>query len=175
MRKTEDYLKLPYTLVLKREEDGSYFISVKELEGCFSVGSTAEEAIEMIEDAKREWIAFSIDNGLEIPEPESSEIKSYSGKFLVRVTPALHKQLSIQAKANGLSLNYHVSEILSGKSSIIENQKSIIDSFATAFNRQLSKSMTSGTGEFEVQKTSRVPEWKSGAIVLDFPGKRKRM
>ena len=53
MKKIEDYLKLPYTVELKKEEDGSYFVSIKELPGCFSVGDTIHEAIEMIEDAKK--------------------------------------------------------------------------------------------------------------------------
>jgi antitoxin HicB len=41
---------------LKKEEDGSYFVSIKEHPGCFSVGDTIHEAIEMIEDAKKAWI-----------------------------------------------------------------------------------------------------------------------
>lgn len=174
MRKIEDYLKLPYTLELKKEEDGSYFISVKELEGCFSVGDTSEEAIEMIEDAKKTWISFSLEKGLPIPEPESSDIKSFSGKFVVRVSPALHKKLSLQAKSNGVSLNYHVSEILAGKSSIIETQTSIIASFMSSFSRQLTKSFTSGTGILEIQKKTTSPEWKSQSNVMDFSS-RKRM
>lgn len=45
MRTIEDYLALPYTLGIKKEESGSYYISVKELEGCISVGQTVEERL----------------------------------------------------------------------------------------------------------------------------------
>ncbi|NCC14405.1 MAG: type II toxin-antitoxin system HicB family antitoxin [Spirochaetia bacterium] len=131
--KIDDYLKLPYTLELKKEEDGSYFIAVKELEGCFSVGDTAEKALTMIEDAKRAWIEFSLEKGLPIPKPEDPASKSYSGRFVVRVTPSLHRKLSLQAKANRVSLNYLVSEILSGKCAVIETQERVIDSFVEAY------------------------------------------
>jgi len=69
-------LALPHTLELKKEENGSYFISVKELEGCFSVGDTAVEALAMIEDAKRAWIEFSLEQGLPIPKPIDPDLKS---------------------------------------------------------------------------------------------------
>lgn len=42
-------------------------------------------------------------------EPE----KPYSGKFVVRVDPELHKTISIEAKKNGKSLNAWVSDNLS--------------------------------------------------------------
>ncbi|MDD3904346.1 MAG: type II toxin-antitoxin system HicB family antitoxin [Sphaerochaeta sp.] len=174
MKKIEDYLKLPYTLELTKEEDGSYFISVKELDGCFSVGDTAVEALEMIEDAKKTWISFSLEKGLPIPEPESMDSKSYSGRFVVRVTPSLHRMLSLQAKSNGVSLNHHVTEILSGKCSIIETLNKIIGSFAASRERQFTKSLTSGAGRLEHQNESQKVAWKSQANVMDFPN-RKRM
>lgn len=174
MRKIEDYLKLPYTLELKKEEDGSYFISVKELEGCFSVGDTVEEAIEMIEDAKETWISYSLEEGLPIPEPESTDTKIYSGKFLIRVTPPLHKKLSLQAKSSGVSLNYHVSEILAGSSSIIETQSRIIESFLRSHLRQSAKVLTSGTGKIGFQKATTSVEWKSQSNnVMEFPIKKR--
>jgi len=42
-------------------------------------------------------------------EPE----KPYSGKFVIRVDPELHKTISIEAKKTGKSLNAWVSESLS--------------------------------------------------------------
>ena len=42
------YMSLPYTTVLIPEEDGSYFIKIKELPGCMSAGDTVSEAHEMI-------------------------------------------------------------------------------------------------------------------------------
>jgi antitoxin HicB len=173
MKKIEDYLKLPYTYEFKKEDDGTYFISVKELEGCCSVGDTVEEALEMIEDAKETWLSYSLEKGLPIPEPENIDSKSYSGKFIVRVTPTLHKQLSLQAKSNGVSLNYYVSEILAGKSSIIETQNRLIKAISDRYARQETKALTSGTGKLEINKESVTAQWKSQSKVMDFPVKKR--
>ena len=40
--------------------------------------------------------------------------KIYSGKFLVRIPPALHQKAALQAAARGESLNQFVAEALSG-------------------------------------------------------------
>ncbi|MGH0052017.1 MAG: type II toxin-antitoxin system HicB family antitoxin, partial [Sphaerochaetaceae bacterium] len=173
MRKIEEYLKLPYTIELKKEEDGSYFISIKELEGCFSVGDTIEEAIEMIEDAKKAWITVSLEEGNPIPEPDSMDTKSYSGRFVTRVSPALHKKLALQAKANGVSLNHHVCEILASTSSVIDTQGSILESLVGIFRRQSSKLYTSGNGRLGIQKESSTQEWKTPTNVMEFPCPRK--
>ncbi|MDC7230899.1 MAG: toxin-antitoxin system HicB family antitoxin [Sphaerochaetaceae bacterium] len=173
MKKIEDYLKLPYTYEFKKEDDGTYFISVKELEGCCSVGDTVEEALEMIEDAKETWLSYSLEKGLPIPEPENIDSKSYSGKFIVRVTPTLHKQLSLQAKSNGVSLNYYVSEILAGKSSVIETQTRFIEAIADRYARQEIKALTSGTGKLEINSESVTTQWNSQSNVMDFPTKKR--
>lgn len=39
------------------------------------------------------------------PPPESISARSYSGKFLVRVPPEVHRRLAIQAAESGVSLN----------------------------------------------------------------------
>ncbi len=44
------------------------------------------------------------------PEPISA--RSYSGKFLVRVPPEVHRMLAIQAAESGVSLNRLVSSKL---------------------------------------------------------------
>jgi predicted HicB family RNase H-like nuclease len=47
-----------------------------------------------------------------MPEPESQAGKSYSGKFVVRIPPAVHKKLALKAMARGESLNQFVAEAL---------------------------------------------------------------
>lgn len=127
MKSLEDYLKLPYTIETKRESDGSYFIKVKELSGCMSTGESIEEAYAMIEDAMADWIQFNLDAGRVIPEPEEYETKTYSGKFVVRISSRLHKELSEAAKENGVSLNHLVTEMLSQGSGIIKSQQMILE------------------------------------------------
>lgn len=113
MKILEDYLALPYTIETKKESDGSYFISVKELPGCMSVGTDLVDAYAMIEDAMAVWIQSCLDDGRAIPLPEDDSMKVYSGRFVVRITPMLHRHLAETAKAQGVSLNHLVTELLS--------------------------------------------------------------
>jgi len=50
-------------------------------------------------------------NGEEIPEPLAG--KRYSGKFLIRVPPDVHRDLAIEAAESGISLNRLASAKLS--------------------------------------------------------------
>lgn len=50
-------------------------------------------------------------NKEEIPEPLST--KNYSGKFVIRISPDKHRDLSIKALEQGVSLNHYVSTKLS--------------------------------------------------------------
>jgi antitoxin HicB len=77
MNIVEDYLKLSYKTVLMRNDDGTYFAKIEELPGCITEGETITDALEMIEDAKKDWIATAIDAGIEIPLPDSMQ-KKYS-------------------------------------------------------------------------------------------------
>jgi len=123
MKSLEEYLRLPYTIETKRESDGSYFIKVKELPGCMSVGDSIEDAYAMIEDAKADWIQFCLDDGRVVPEPEEEEVKTYSGKFMVRITPKLHRELAETAEENGVSLNHLVTEMLSSTSGVVKGMQ----------------------------------------------------
>ncbi len=43
-----------------------------------------------------------------IPQPDTN--RNYSGKFVVRTTPALHERLALEAKTRGKSLNAYLQE-----------------------------------------------------------------
>ena len=100
------YLKLDYTIRHKQNEDSSYFAEIEELPGCMSEGDTKEEALEMIEDAKKAWIEVALKRKIKIPEPEKDE---FSGKLNVRMPKFLHRKLSYRAKQEGVSLNTLIS------------------------------------------------------------------
>lgn len=113
MTKTVDnYLKLPYTIELKPEPAGGWFVAVKELPGCMSQGDTPAEAIAMIQDAMRGWLAVALEDGETIPEPWADE--DYSGKFVARVPRSLHRQLAETAEREGVSLNQYLNVALAG-------------------------------------------------------------
>ncbi len=110
-KEIEKYMKLPYTIELIPEEDGTYFVKVKELPGCMSTGDTAEEAVELIHEAMRGWFESTISRGLKVPLPDKA--KKYSGKFVVRVPKHLHQKLAEQAKNESISLNQLIVSLLS--------------------------------------------------------------
>ena len=67
-----------------------------------SVSELKQAFIESVED----YLEFCAQRG---EEPE----KPFSGRFVVRIDPELHKQIYIKAKQEGKSLNTWVSEKLS--------------------------------------------------------------
>lgn len=120
MSKTvEYYMALPYTTEIVPDENG-FFIRVRELDGCMSVGTTKAEALEMIEDAMREWLHIAIEDNLDIPLPESVRQESYSGKFPLRMPKSLHGKLAKAAGLEGVSLNQYIVSLLSGKNAVDE-------------------------------------------------------
>ena len=70
MEKTVDYYaNLPYTLIVKRLDDGSYYGEIKEFDGCMIGGDTWEEFGQNVELVKRMWIESLLEHGDPIPEP----------------------------------------------------------------------------------------------------------
>lgn len=51
-----------------------------------------------------EWIELLHQDGTPLPDA-TADRKKFSGKFVVRVEPALHRRLVLKAKAAGESLN----------------------------------------------------------------------
>ncbi|MFH1933546.1 MAG: type II toxin-antitoxin system HicB family antitoxin [Pseudomonadota bacterium] len=69
-------------------------------------GETVYELRKAFHDSVDDYLEFCAARG---EEPE----KPYSGKFVVRVEPELHKTIAIQARKNGKSLNSWVHDTLS--------------------------------------------------------------
>ncbi|OQA40260.1 MAG: HicB family protein [Chloroflexi bacterium ADurb.Bin325] len=113
VRTVDEYLQLPYTLEIQRDEGMSHsgwFARVRELPGCMTQAERFEELGPMIEDAMRAWIETAIEDGQPVPEPR--EQTEYSGKFVLRVPRTLHRQLVETAEAEGVSLNQLCSTLL---------------------------------------------------------------
>ena len=112
MKTIEEYMKLPYSMELTPDTDeGGYVISYPALKGCLSAGESVEEAVRNGEDARREWFAAAIESGIDIPEPDTGE--DYSGQFKLRIPKSLHRQLAINAKREGVSMNQYCVYLLS--------------------------------------------------------------
>jgi antitoxin HicB len=116
MRTLDEYLELPYSIVVVHDvdEDGNsgWVAEVEELPGCISQGRTPQEAVERVREAMRDWIAVALEDGVPIPEPRTAE--DFSGRFLVRIPASLHADLVRNADREGVSLNQFVTSALAG-------------------------------------------------------------
>lgn len=102
-RDLEYYLRLPYTITIKRGTGGGdeYWVArVIELPHCLTHGDTTEEALRDVEDAKKEWIKSNLEDGLPVPEPAK-----YTGQYHLRMPPTLHEALALKSESEEVSLN----------------------------------------------------------------------
>jgi len=106
------YLDLPYTFILRTDEEGDVVARVDELPGCVTHGKDASEALDNLREGMEAWIAERIESGQPVPEPAVEEPLP-SGKWVQRVPRTLHRRLSLAAKNEGVSLNSFVTSILS--------------------------------------------------------------
>ncbi len=89
--------------VLWSEEDREYVGLCVELPSLSWLARTPETALKGIRSVVAEVIADMKNTGEKPPQPISG--KSYSGKFVVRIPPEVHRKLAIQAAEQGVSLN----------------------------------------------------------------------
>jgi predicted HicB family RNase H-like nuclease len=73
--------------------------------------TTPEKALRGIRKVVAEVVADMQANGESVPEPISQ--RRYSGKFMVRVPPDVHRRLAMEAAEEDVSLNRLVSSKLS--------------------------------------------------------------
>ena len=75
------------------------------------LSKTPESALKGIRNLVAEITQDMKENGEEIPTPFAN--RNYSGKFMVRVPPEVHRSLAIQAAESDVSINRLVSSRLS--------------------------------------------------------------
>jgi len=61
---------LSYRILLKKESEGGYTVTVPSLPGCVTYGDTIEESIEMAREAIELYIESLIKHGDEVPTSE---------------------------------------------------------------------------------------------------------
>lgn len=71
----EYYLSLLYPIELIPDMDGYWFARIPLLKGCMTNGDTREDALNMIDDAKRLWLETALSLGMTIPEPEAETVE----------------------------------------------------------------------------------------------------
>jgi antitoxin HicB len=68
----EDYLNLPYRLVITPDDEGGYGVEVVELPGCVTYAERWEAIPLMVQEAMTAWIGSALKHGE--PVPESSAV-----------------------------------------------------------------------------------------------------
>jgi predicted HicB family RNase H-like nuclease len=92
-------------------EDESFVATCAEFPSLSWLAEEQWPAIEGLEALIVEVIRDMTKSGEEVPVPISE--RAYSGKFNLRVGPSLHRQLSLEAAQEQLSLNQYVVRRLS--------------------------------------------------------------
>ena len=93
------------------EDDGEYVGLCIEFPSLSWLSESPESALKGIREVVSDIVHDMDKNKEEIPTPIAN--KYYSGKFLVRVPPEIHRALAIQAAEAGVSLNRMASAKLS--------------------------------------------------------------
>ena len=93
------------------EEDGEYLGLCAEFPSLSWLSDSQEGALRGVRELVNDVIDDMNDAGEKIPEPFAS--RKFSGKFMVRIPPHVHRVLTIQAAESGVSLNRLVSAKLS--------------------------------------------------------------
>lgn len=89
---------------IPEEDGGGYYARFVEFRfAAHGDGATPEEAIAHARKGLETVLHAMIEEGDVIPEPLAS--REYSGKFNVRVPKSLHRALTEEAEAEGVSLN----------------------------------------------------------------------
>ena len=110
-------MKVTYPAVI-HEEQGAYWVSFPDLEGCFSDGSTLTEAAENAVDALGGYLCALMDAGEHVPEPSPLEKVCADGAPVVLIvsdplrykknTRAVKKTLTIPEWLNAEAEKRHV-------------------------------------------------------------------
>ncbi|MBR9986528.1 MAG: type II toxin-antitoxin system HicB family antitoxin [Desulfosarcina sp.] len=85
------------------EDDNEYVGLCAEFPSLSWLANTPEKALKGIRNRVADVLLDMGKNDEPIPEPIAG--KHFSGKFMVRVHPEIHRKLAIQAAESGISLN----------------------------------------------------------------------
>jgi predicted HicB family RNase H-like nuclease len=92
------------------DEDQCFIGRCPELMGGGVHGDDEAKVYKELCEAVEEWVELLHKDGVPLPEPLAG--KKFSGKFVLRVEPALHRRLAAKALAAGESLNTYCAKTL---------------------------------------------------------------
>lgn len=89
--------------VIWSEEDGEHVGLCAEFSSLSHLDTSPERALTGIRRLVASVVAQMRRNGETIPDPVAT--RRFSGRFVVRVTPEVHRRLALEAAESGMSLN----------------------------------------------------------------------
>jgi predicted HicB family RNase H-like nuclease len=89
------------------EADGEFVGLCAEFPSLSWLAACPEEALTGVRSVVKECVEDMARNGENIPRPIAT--RQYSGKFMVRIPPEVHRHLATEAAESGVSLNRIVS------------------------------------------------------------------
>lgn len=98
--------------ILWSEEDKEFVGLCTEFPSLSWLAGDQSEALQGIVELVKDCIDDMEQNGEPLPEPIS--LRHYSGRFVVRTTPDLHRHLTLLASEAGVSLNRYLNNVLGG-------------------------------------------------------------
>jgi len=105
-----------YTYRVTWSEEDSEFVGLcVEFPSLSWLGASPERALRGIRGVVAKIMTDLEANGEALPEPLA--LRKYSGKFMLRIPPELHRSLAIEAAEAGISLNRLASDKLSRQGS----------------------------------------------------------
>jgi predicted HicB family RNase H-like nuclease len=93
--------------VMWSDEDEEFVGLCAEFPSLSWLAASPEDALKGIRSVVRKCVNDLASDGEEVPQ--ALAVKKYSGKFMVRVPPEVHRQLAMKAAEAGISLNRVVS------------------------------------------------------------------
>lgn len=93
-------------------EDSEYVGTVVELPSLSWLAADEREAFDGIRSLAAEVVADMAASG-ETP-PQALADRDYSGKVLLRMTPARHRTMALLAAEQGVSMNRYINDVLTG-------------------------------------------------------------
>jgi len=104
---------IDYSVSIVPLDEGGYIANVLELKGCYTVGETLSEIEKNLPEAIESYIGALKKLNRQIPQPIKK--RRFSGELRLRIPRDLHKELTLNAKINNVSLNTLIISLLSQK------------------------------------------------------------
>ena len=97
-------------LIEWNDEDGSFVGSAPPLVGQCCHGKTEADVATQLAIIVDDLVQDVLDGKMPAPKVEPGKV--YSGKFVLRISTALHQKIALKAQARGESLNQYVADVL---------------------------------------------------------------